>query len=72
MPTITMPNCAFNIGVNCGNRHCWDCGWNPVVTMKRKEALRGRLPNVIKARPAPREKRLIGSGEFPKGWGKRA
>lgn len=30
--------CMFNDRVQCGERNCQNCGWNPKVEQKRKEA----------------------------------
>lgn len=34
--------CMFNEGVICYKRNCENCGWNPVVDERRKEALYGQ------------------------------
>lgn len=31
--------CKFNIGISCIEEKCENCGWNPAVAEKRKEAL---------------------------------
>lgn len=31
--------CTFNNGVTCDGSRCADCGWNPKVESRRKEAL---------------------------------
>ena len=41
-PIIDLPKerqCVFNPGVLCEDNKCQNCGWNPAVEEKRKEAL---------------------------------
>ena len=33
-------SCRFNRGVECSERNCGACGWNPNVNKKRVDALR--------------------------------
>ena len=37
--------CKFNDYVNCGVHQCDNCGWNPEVEQKRKEAIYARYEN---------------------------
>lgn len=32
-------DCKYNEGVGCDIQRCENCGWNPVVEKRRKEAL---------------------------------
>lgn len=34
--------CKFNEGVLCGVQQCENCGWNPEVEARRKEAIYGK------------------------------
>ena len=36
-----LPHCKYNDGVACGetNRNCKQCGWNPIVSEMRKQAI---------------------------------
>ena len=42
---IPLGPCDHAINVNCPvtGRRCGKCGWNPVVTEKRKEAIRKKM-----------------------------
>ena len=35
--------CVFTDGVECSNRACLNCGWNPVVARQRLAMIMGRL-----------------------------
>ena len=36
-------SCHFSDGVECKNRNCYKCGWNPDVLERRKKAFRRKL-----------------------------
>lgn len=35
--------CIYNEGVNCEDRQCSRCGWNPAVEKQREEAMYARI-----------------------------
>ena len=35
--------CRFNTSINCMESDCSRCGWNPVVTTQRLEAIKEKL-----------------------------
>lgn len=38
-----MQDCRFNEGCRCADRHCWKCGWNPVVAAHRRRKILAEL-----------------------------
>ena len=33
-------DCLYNVAIQCNERKCNSCGWNPVVAQRRKETRR--------------------------------
>lgn len=43
-------SCIFSDGVECKNRNCYKCGWNPDVLQRRKKTFRKKLQEDEKRR----------------------
>lgn len=41
-PTIDSPGCPWNAQVDCSDRKCSKCGWNPDVAVRRIEEYKAR------------------------------